>query len=307
MSILHKQVYIQAKLYITCLLLTLLSACSSESNKLPDMPTDNTGTLELRLENGSATRATTTVISKEEADNFLITIYKGTDLYRETAKLKDIDKRISAGYGYTVKAESCSETVAESSNGGWGQRRYAGLSQPFAIKAGEITKVGVACTVANAGWEIIFDESFPLHFTDSYIVKYESNGRKIVFDKNTGGRRENGEIVSDGNVAYFNIASGDKQSITYTIEAFGEGKRLLKQGTLTLTKGKISRLSLAFIPGTLDLDIIVDQEDIFINDKIEITSDDVIQDDGSADINGEHDNFEEGDGNVDISDYGQSN
>ena len=55
------------------------------------------------------------------------------------------------------------------------------------------------------------------------------------------------------------------------------------------------------------MDIIVDQEDIFINDKIEITSDDVIQDDGSADINGEHDNFEEGDGNVDISDYGQSN
>ena len=32
------------------------------------MPTDNTGTLELRLENGSATRATTTVISKEEAE-----------------------------------------------------------------------------------------------------------------------------------------------------------------------------------------------------------------------------------------------
>ena len=39
--------------------------------------------------------------------------------------------------------------------------------------------------------------------------------------------------------------------------------------------------------------------------NIEITDKNVIQDDGSADVNGAHDDFEESSDGVDISDYGQ--
>ena len=74
---------------------------------------------------------------------------------------------------------------------------------------------------------------------------------------------------------------------------------------MVVTKAKISRLTLIFIPGTLDLDIAIDQEDIFVELGIEITDKNVIQDDGSADVNGAHDDFEESSDGVDISDYGQ--
>ena len=84
----------------------LLSAsCASEKVEdaiMPDTEEKNTGNLALSSHDKSATRATTTVISGDEADNFLITVYKGLDIIRETTKLKDLNKNLSAGYGYTV-------------------------------------------------------------------------------------------------------------------------------------------------------------------------------------------------------------
>lgn len=303
---------IATKIFICCAwtMILFLASCSAEKGESPILPeppvaeADSLGTLELRLESTNNTRATTTVISKAEAENFLITIYKGTDVYRETAKLKDINTRLSAGYGYTVKAENCTETDAETSNEQWGQKRFAGFSEPFAIKAGEITKVGIGCSVANAGVEVIFDETVPHHFTDSYQVTISGNGRPIIFDEETGGKKESGNIIA-GDVAYFNVDKDGKRVVTYKIEAYGPGKRLVKSNTVELAKATISRLTLTFIPGTLDLDIAVEQENLFLNKDIEITDQDVIQDDGSTDINGEHDSFDEEDGDVDISDYDQ--
>ena len=74
---------------------------------------------------------------------------------------------------------------------------------------------------------------------------------------------------------------------------------------MAVTKAKISRLTLTFVPGTLGLYVTIDQTDLFVSQGIEITPNDVIQDDGSTDIIGEHDDFEASDDNVDISDYGQ--
>jgi 8-oxo-dGTP diphosphatase len=147
----------------------------------------------LELSLGSATRATSTVISKEEADNYWVTVYKGQEICREKTRLKDLETRLSAGYGYVVEAESCLEPEAESANNGWGQRRYTGQSASFAIKPGETTKVGVGCTVANAGVEVVFDETMAHHFTTSYSVTITEGERTIVFDKLTGGKREAGE------------------------------------------------------------------------------------------------------------------
>ena len=293
------------KLCFTLLTAFLLGACSADITETTIPSIDDTeqwGTLELSL--GSATRATSTVISKEEADNYWVTVYKGQDISREKTRLKDLNKRLSAGYGYVVEAESCLEPEAESANNGWGQRRYAGQSASFAIKPGETTKVGVGCTVANAGVEVVFDETMAHHFTTSYSVTITEGERTIVFDKLTGGKREAG-VITPGSVAYYNVDETDTRTLTYTIEAYGAGKRLVKTDEMTLRKSKISRLTLVFVPGTLGLDVIIDQTDLFVSQGIEITPNDVIQDDGSADISGEHDDFEASDDNVDISDYGQ--
>lgn len=284
---------------------SLLASCSVDDNTFLEQPdTDNFGNFELRLEGRRATRATTTIISKEEADQFLITVFKGSDVVRETTRLKDLNTRLSAGYGYTIKAENCSMNDAESVNGGWGQRRYAGISLPFAIKAGETTQVGVGCSVANAGIEIIFDETIMEHFTESYNVTIKDGDRVIVFDAKSGGTSIEGNITA-GEVAYFNVPEDGVREISYVIEAYGQGKKLVRNGSLSLSKAKISRLTLTFVPGTYDLNISVDTEDIFVEQNIGITGDDVVPDDGSTDMDGNHDSFGDSDENVDISDYEQ--
>lgn len=305
MTRLYTQIQSMVKLCLTVLTVFLLGACSADIPETTIPSTDDAeqwGTLELSL--GSATRATSTVISKEEADNYWVTVYKGQDVSREKTRLKDLNTRLSAGYGYIVEAESCLEPEAESVNNGWGQRRYAGQSASFAIKPGETTKVGVGCTVANAGVEVVFDETMLNHFTTSYRVTITEGERVIVFDEETGGKRQ-GEVITPGSVAYYNVDDSGSRTLTYTIEAYGVGKRLVKTATLPLTKAKISRLTLIFIPGTLGLDVTIDLADIFVSQDIEITGNDVIQDDGSANISGSHDDFEMSDDDVDISDYGQ--
>lgn len=295
--------------YCLCMAAYLLlsASCSSEKAEdiiMPDTEEKNTGNLALSLHDKSVTRATTTVISGDEADNFLITLYKGLDIIRETTKLKDLNKKLSAGYGYTVKAENCTELTAEEANEGWGMRRCSGMSDPFAIIAGETTKVGVYCSVANAGVEVVFDESVPQYFTDSYSVTITEAGRTIIFDETTAGSSVNGSITG-GNIAYFNVDEGGNRNITYKIEAYGQGMRLVKSHTLTLNQAKIIRLKLTFVPGTFDLEIIADTKDIYMDQTIEITGKDVIQDDGSTDMEGNHESFGNAEDNVDISDYEQ--
>ena len=288
---------------ISCLLLLVFSLGACSENITDVDAIEEWGTLEVAL--GATTRATSTVLSKEEADNYWVTLYKGADVSRETTLLKELNRRLPAGLGYTLKAESCLESEAETANAGWGQRRFAGLSSSFAIKPGETTKVGVGCTVANAGVEVVFDETMLDHFTTSYRVTITEGERVIVFDEVTGGKRQ-GEVITPGSVAYYNVDDNGSRTLTYTIEAYGVGKRLVKTATMPLTKAKISRLTLIFIPGTLGLDVTINQSDIFVSQNLEITDSDVTQDDGSADISGGHDNYEESDDDVDISDYGQN-
>lgn len=305
MARLYTYILSAAKCCLVLLTGCLMDACSADIPETPVPSTDDTeqwGTLELSL--GSATRATSTVISKEEADNYWVTVYKGEGIIREKTRLRDLNTRLSAGYGYVVEAESCLEPEAESANDGWGQRRYAGRSSSFAIKPGETTKVGVGCTVANAGVEVVFDETMEHHFTTSYRVTITEGERTIVFDELTGGKREGG-VITPGSVAYYNVDESGTRTLTYTIEAYGEGKQLVKTDNMTVRKSKISRLTLIFIPGTFGLDVTIDQTDLFVSQGIEITENDVIQDDGSADINGTHDDFEASGDDVDISDYGR--
>lgn len=296
--------------YLYILLVALLFVGCVHEVEIPMTPVEpattveeEMGDFELTLTGETQTRATTTTISKEEADNFLITIYKGSDIVRNTAPLKEINTKLSAGYGYKVKAESCSEQEAITVNDGWGQRRYAGLSASFSIKAGQTTAVSVGCSVANAGLEVVFDESVPEYFTTSYDVTIEEDNRRIVFDAITGGTQVDGQI-NQGEIAYFNVDDEGYHNISYTIKAVGP-KTLIKEGILKLSKAKISRIKLNYERSNFTFSINLDEEEMFMEENVNIGDDDIIPDSGQTDTNTSHDNYSEDDTTVDIGTYGQ--
>lgn len=277
----------------------MFSSCTADEEILDE---SNLGKVEFSLEGNATTRATTTTLSKEEAGEFWITIFKGSDVSKVKTQLKNLDTKLSAGYGYTATAENCDELTALSANDGWGQRRFYGVSDLFGIKIGEVTKVGIPCSVANTGVEVVFDESVPQYFTTSYKVTVTDGNRSLVFDSATGGSRVS-NVVTNGKTGYFNISDDGTCTINYTIEAYSNNLRLVKTRSLTLRKATISRLLLTFIPGMYDLDVNIHNEDIYIEKDIEITNKDVTQDDGSTEMDSNHDGFEESDDNVDINDY----
>lgn len=279
-----------------------LASCSADNAFLPDTGDANEmGRVEFSLQDNT-TRAATTTLTKEEAGEFWITIFKGSDLSKDRVQLKDFDNNLAAGYGYVAVAENCDKQTATAANDGWGQRRFYGSSDLFAIKIGETTKVGISCSVVNAGIEILFDQSVPQYFTNSYKVTVDDGERSVVFDSETAGF-VNGEEVTGSKTAYFNVDEDGVSTLNYIIEAYGEGIKLLRTRSLALAKSTISRLKFTFVPGSYDLDIQVQNEDMYVEQNVDITYNDVTQDDGSADLDSSHDNFEESDGDVDINDY----
>ena len=279
---------------LSLLALTTLAACTSEglpfeseSPVIDSISTDSIGNFDLIFTaDAPATRATTTVITKEEADNFLVTILKGSDTIRSTTRLRDLNTSLAAGYGYRVIAENVTTHEAITVNDGWGCKRFAGLSASFAIKAGQTTTVNVGCSVANAAIEVIFDQSIAEYFTTSYELTIHDGDRTIVFNAATAGHKE-GDVVTAGRTAYFNLNDDGAHNITYTITAVGP-KTLVKEGTLDLSKAKIERINLTYERSVFDFNITLDEEEVFATEIINITDDDITVDDGITEFNAIH-------------------
>lgn len=286
------------KFFCYILSILLLTACvgevdipsnggtpASSASHTQEEAEDSLGRFELILTGERATRATQTVITKEEADNFLVTIYKGSDIVRPRTTLKNVNTTLSAGYGYKVFAESVSEETAITSNDGWGQRRYAGYSASFAIKAGQTTAVNVGCSVVNAGFEVNFDKTVSEYFTN-YDITIHDGDRTIVFDANTAGTINNQDTIP-GRVAYFNLDEDGHHTISYTIHATGP-KTIEKTGTLNLSKAVISRINLRYERSDFDFVITLDEEQLFVDDIINITDEDIQVEDGTTEIFASH-------------------
>ena len=265
-----------------------LAACTAEAPLAPEATNtpaapDSLGTFELTF-TAATTRATTTVITKEEANNFLVTILKGTDTIRTATRLRDLNTSLSAGYGYRVMAENCTTTEAITVNDGWGQKRFAGTSAAFAIRAGQTTAVNVGCSVANAAVEVVFDESVGEYFTEGYDVTLRDGSRTIAFDASTGGHRADGTVTDKGRTAYFNLDADGTHQVAYTITARGP-KTLTREGTLTLTKAKISNITLDYERSTFDFAITLDEQELLITEILNITDDDIHVEDGTTTFN----------------------
>lgn len=252
---------------LLCVAVTVLSSCANEVDPfdIGQKTGDGTGTFEVSLEGNSATRATTQV-SEAEAKKFLITIYKGEDVFTPATPLGELSNRLNAGYGYSLYAQSCTEEDAESANEGWGKRRYVGKSQPFAVIAGQTTKVSIPCKVANGGISAYFDKTVTDNFTN-YTITVTEGTREIVFNASNSDKK-NGEVIEKGAVAYFNIPEAGR-TVSYTVKVGNVTKTLTQE----LAVAQIRRLSVAYKSGSFTLEINVNDEEIFIEDNVVIEPD----------------------------------
>lgn len=271
----------------------LFAACTTDSLNI-DAPrpvadsisADSIGHFELSFTADTPTRATTTHITQEEANNFLVTIYKGSDIIRTATRLRDLNTTLSAGYGYRIMAENCTRDEAVTVNDGWGQKRFAGFSASFAIKAGQTTAVNVGCSVANAAVEVVFDETVAEYFTTDYYITLQDGDRTIVFNSATAGSRVDG-VVTPGRTAYFNLDDDGTHSVAYTITAIGP-KTIVKEGTLDLQKAKISGITLDYERSNFTFDITLDEAEMYVTEVINITDEDIHAEDGATEFNATH-------------------
>ena len=187
------------------LAILLLAGCS-----VKDWPENGTegeyGYIDVQLQGkGAATRSegTSTVITKEEADLFLVTVTHNGEVVCQRKELMGlVHLSFPVGNGYKVFVESITETQAIEANEGWGAKRFTGNSRSFGIVSNKPTSVSVPCSQANAAVNI--DVEVP----NSRVSLVASDGRQLSTEVSR--------------VAYFNLDSSAPLEITVTVEKNGE-------------------------------------------------------------------------------------
>ena len=273
---------------ITLLFVTSLTACQGLDDAMQGEDFTDYGNIELTFH--GTTRATTTTISPEEAQHFLITITQGERIVRGPEALGTIDLRLPVGQGYKVYAESCSKEDAENSNEHWGQKRFTGSSAEFGINKGQTTKASIGMRVDNAAICVIIDASLASYFKEACTLDITESGRDLRWDYDNAGKGTNEN--DNGQIAYFNVDETNQRSIRYTITASAEGNITNSGGTITLNRAKMSRLKLKKKSGSFTLELDVNQEDLYVGQYLTIKPGDIISDDGNTDISGSNDKFE---------------
>ena len=237
-------------LRLTLALALLLAACTTQD--WPYSPhREGVGSIAVTLE-GSQTRSTTSVITKEEADLFLVTLYKGEDLIAQQTMLGHLGSlTFPAGYGYSLFVESITEQDAQTLNEGWGAKRYTGQSKSFGIQAGQTTKVAVGCSVANAAVAVNIDSSAQ----GCVVTLKTSDGRTLT--------------TTESRVAYVNVTIEEKPDVTITIEKDGE---VVKETTLeNLDASQVKDINIKEnTEGTLGLQVTYDDSFETVQTEISI-------------------------------------
>ena len=237
-------------LRLTLALALLLAACTTQD--WPYSPhREGVGSIAVTLE-GSQTRSTTSVITKEEADLFLVTLYKGEDLIAQQTMLGHLGSlTFPAGYGYSLFVESITEQDALTLNEGWGAKRYTGQSKSFGIQAGQTTKVAVGCSVANAAVAVNIDSSAQ----GCVVTLKTSDGRTLT--------------TTESRVAYVNVTIEEKPDVTITIEKDGE---VVKETTLeNLEASQVKDINIKEnTEGTLGLQVTYDDSFETVQTEISI-------------------------------------
>lgn len=162
--------------------------------------------------------------------DYLVSIQKGANLIISPVRYSQLSGPIplSEGTGYNLIAESCTKTEAENQPSIYGQPRYAG-SESFDIEANKSKTVTVTCSMANAAFCIMKDESF---YYPEFKVTATLNGRSLTF-------------TDEEQMGYFNVGEDGTAVLSYRVEATdNEGRPGTGLGTITLKARTLSRLHL---------------------------------------------------------------
>lgn len=176
------------------------------------------------------TKDSTTMTRTDSKIDYLVSIKKGENLIMSPIRYSQIKGAIplSAGEGYTLLAESCTKTEAESQPTIYGQPRYAG-NAAFVIVANESETITVNCSMANAAFCIVKDPSF---YYPEFKVTATLNGRSLTF-------------TDEEQMGYFNVGENGTAVLSYHVTATdSEGRPGSGSGTIELKARTLSRLHL---------------------------------------------------------------
>ena len=176
------------------------------------------------------TKDSTTMTRTDSEIDYLVSIKKGENLIMSPIRYSQIQSAIplSAGGGYTLLAESCTKTEAESQPSIYGQPRYAG-NKAFDIVANASKTITVNCSMANAAFCIVKDPSF---YYPEFTVTATLNGRKLTF-------------TDEEQMGYFNVGENGTAVLSYHVTATdSEGRPGSGSGTIELKARTLSRLHL---------------------------------------------------------------
>ena len=186
-----------------------------------------------------ATRA----IDSQEID-YMVSITQGEEVIMSPIRFSAIDGSIplSAGTGYTLFAENCTPTEAQTMPTIYGQPRYVG-TEGFNIIANQPTDVTVHCAMVNAAFKVQKDASFCY---SSFTVTASCNNRTLTF-------------TNDEDMGYFNV-DDETATLQYKVVATDANGYIGRaSGTLQLKPRNLSKLVLKSVaPGSIDLSISYD-------------------------------------------------
>lgn len=231
---------------LTLLLLaaTMLGACTSDSDTMGGVQ-KGTGSFALQVKPADIDVEVTSRAPENSTADYLITLNDEDETIwskRIFSSLTHADCTQPIGSGYVLSAESCSEEEAESSNDGWGKRRYTGSSTPFTLKKDETTEVAIECAMSNAGFCVIFDKSFTDLFSTYSVTTDDARFLRFNGD-NEAHLNAEGKVVS-GSIAYYNTTEDNTHLLHVIISGsagFDGTARVTK--SITLQSGKITRLT----------------------------------------------------------------
>lgn len=190
-------------LYILSLMgLLSFAACTSEDE--PAL-SNETGEIRFSVVDTTAVEITTKALPNFDVNEFNVSLSRGDESIFPNRKYGDIagtSITCSAGSGYLLTAESCTEAEAESANNGWGQARVYG-EETFDIVANETTDVIVSCGLANSSVEVEFSDYITSTYETYSIEIYATDApdRALTFNERNHGFK----------TAYFNVGESGRE------------------------------------------------------------------------------------------------
>lgn len=172
------------------------------------------GTVSFTVENAATDVVVETrAMSDIEEDDLMLTLKRGEEKLisgQTYGNIKEKHIPYSAGDGYVLTVENCTETEAENTNISngiyWGQERVYGKKE-FSVIANQDNPVEVVCKLANSGVSVDFSGYVKNKWPDCQVEIYagDDTERKFTFNQHVYKR------------AFFNVDEGGQRAIQYIV------------------------------------------------------------------------------------------